>query len=96
MNKKFGVPISQLRKQWMAQGLCRQCGGELTEHHSTCAQCRSRHAARRRRRNDTPKPLLITLPRATYESALADARERGETIEQWIVAEITASVEAGD
>ena len=39
------------------------------------------------------KPVLVQLPRHVFEAAKADAESRGETLEQWIVAELTASLE---
>ena len=39
------------------------------------------------------KPVLVQLPRHVFAAATADAESRGESLEQWIVAELTASLE---
>ena len=107
MRRRFGQPIGDLSRQWKAEGRCRECGAAAggKRRCPRCAKtfnaAKSKARAERQaaglahvvRRADPAslKPVLVQLPRETYELALADAAERGETLEQWIAAEIAAT-----
>lgn len=96
MNKKFGKPISQLRKQWKREGRCPRCGGTLEAGFGACVKCRSKHAVRRARNRSETKPVLINMPRDLLAQIEADAKDRGESVEQWIVAESRAAFDEAD
>ena len=99
MNRKFGQPISQLRKQWRAEGKCPRCGGILEPGYGACLKCRrsknARNVIKRERAADT-KPVLVNMPRDILAKIEADAKDRGESIEQWIIAECRAAFDEGE
>ena len=93
MNKKFGQPISQLKKRWRAEGKCPRCGRDLEPGYGACLKCRRNKNARnvsKRNRSDT-KPVLVNMPRDLLAQIEADAEDRGESVEQWLIAESRAA-----
>ena len=64
----------------------------MSRHVPSVLRWTQRHTNRRKRnRQGDLRPVLVSLPRELYNLITADADERGETVEQWIIAEAEAA-----
>ena len=93
MNRlRYGESMREKRARWKREGRCRDCGAPEDQPGSgMCVWHRnSRNAANYRRRHVEFK---LRLPGPLAHKCAKDAAERGETLHDWIVAELAALFE---
>lgn len=92
---RYGESMSDKRRRWIAAGLCRGCGGPLRPGETSCGRCcgkRGRGEDRKAKRDLVA--VEVRMPSELYRAILAEATERGESVETWLVAEARAALDA--
>ena len=90
--RRYGESMRERRARWKAAGLCRDCGAPVDgPGSSVCA----RHRKSRNRGNYLRRHVefKLRLPGPLAHKCAKDAAERGETLHDWIVAELAALFE---
>lgn len=91
---RYGESMSDKRRRWIATGRCRGSGGPLEPGEKRCKRCRSKRGRGEDRKAKRDLVAIeVRMPSDLYRAILADATERGESVETWIVAEARAALD---